>query len=504
MRELAAEIVSPFQIVFDDLVSRFKDVGCIMQTKIMRLDDVKRIYKVDAPGYYPEAVENVKEEKSVPYSISMAEGLKQIVEGGNFYNMGLSGAGDELKDSCIVKEVYVKPSKKYPKGRMIIVAGEELAYAGESPVYYQDGRIWHPFTSWCYNKLPGSAYGLGLAQPLIKIQRRINSIDALLAYNRKTVAVPVWLIPAGTNIPEGSLVGTPGQNIEYDPGQHGHRPDKLAGTPLPAQVIEERQMLLSDGEKISLAGDIRSGQNPAGVNTLGQLQILTEQAEVARSKQIQSWEKFVEQSEQIDLLNLQSCYLIPDEKKNQKYQKYGKDITAFDWATFKGEQIRDNSTVRIERGSTVARSKLLRMDMILKLLPTGVLGDVLNDPYRNKQLLEEFGVSKMFPQDDIDVVYAEKCIEMMLQDQFPPFLDGVHNPDIQLVVLVRFMKSPKYLEYPAKIKALFDKKRSDLVAKLAEASRRMSEQRPVGLIPDERASVPGKPGSGMEDIGATR
>lgn len=468
MRMVDSDIVSPFQVIFDGLPQRWRDVGTLMHTQVRRVDDIKRQFMIDEPCYFPEAAEKLSEEAIVSTSLAYSEGLKNIVDGAGSYSPS-TGNQYDLKDSAIYKEAYVRPSRKHPKGIMACSAGGQLLYFGPSPYFYLQGKFWHPFTSWTWGTMPGSIWGIGLVQQLIKLQRRLNSIDALVAYNRKTMAIGRIFAPSGCGIPEGTFVGIPGQVTTFDETPTGGKPFFENGVALPSQVMQERQMILQDGDRLALAGDIRSGENPSGVNTLGQLQILTEQADLSQAKTVESWEKFIERNETLDLLNFKDCYQVPDETLIETFKRYSKDITENDWKTFTGNQIRDNASVRVEKGSTIARSRILRQQMLMNMIKLGLFPEMFTDPYQRRQILEEFGMSQYEKDANIDVKYAEKAIEMMLAGDYPPVMPEVHNPDIQLPVLMRFMKDPKFLELKPEIKVLFFKRQKELVAALVQA-----------------------------------
>ena len=486
-RVVDTDIISPFQITFDGLPARWRDVGTVMHSQVRRIDEIKAQFQVDAQGYFPDNAEAMEPEEIVSNPMQYSEGLKNIVDGsGSYYPY--AGNSVELKDSAIYKEVYARPSSKYPQGMMICSAANKLLYLGPSPYFYQEGRIWHPFTTWTWGVMPGSIWGISLVQQLIKLQRRINQIDALMAYNRKTMAIPGWFAPSGCGIPEGSFIGVPGQLKTYDETPLGGKPFPHSGQPLSAQVLDERQLCLEDGDKLSLAGDIRSGDNPRGVNTLGQLQILTEQAELSQAKSVESWEKFLERSETLDLLNFKDCYQAPDASMVKDFKKYSKDISKADWESFTGNEIRDNATVRVEKGSTIAKSRILRQQTLMRLIQMGMFPDMFNDPYQHKKFLEEFGMSDMYKDSNIDVKYAEKAIEMMQAGKYPPVLPEIHNADVQLPVLLRFMKDPKYLELEPKIQVLFEQRRKELVAALVAAG-------PV--MPPQDMGMEGQPQDGM-------
>lgn len=467
--DVKPRIVAPFHIIFDGVPSRFDDIGTIMETTVMRVDDVKVMFNRKEKGYYPDQAALVEPEAIGTIPVSLFEGLKNIIPGETSTAL-VSGDGGNLLDSCIVKKVFVRPSEKYPQGQMIVVAGKYTVFADDSPYFYLDGKFWHPYRMWEYSKAPGNIWGIGLGSQLVKIQRRLNSIDALIAYNRKTMAIGIIWSPKGSGVPAGSFVGIPGQVVEYQESLNGKRPEREQGVPLPPQVMQERMQLIDDGNSIAGSADVRSGENPRGVNTVGQLQIMTEQAELSKSKQTESWEQFIQTSEYLDLLNFRSCNLdVTDPKTVEKLRGLGQDVTNFDWTQFKGSVIQENVTVRIEKGSSVNRSRILLQDTALKLAEAMLLPEAVNDPQGRKKFLELFGLSKFFTDNNVDQKYAEKSIEMMIAGKYPPVIEGIHNPDVQIPVLVRFMKDPKYLELPPKTQMLFQRRHEELIALLTKA-----------------------------------
>ncbi len=473
------EIIPPFHIIFDGVPSRFEDIGVIMQASVMRVEDVKKMFNQQAKGYYPENAMKVEASdiKSIP--ISLFEGLKNIVPGETTTPFS-SSAGATYLDSCIVMEAYVKPSEKHPKGLMLVVANNQTVYADDSPYFYLDGKFWHPYTMWSYAKLPGNVWGLGLGPQLTKIQRRINSIDAIITYNRKTMAVPMIWSPNGCGVAAGTFVGQPGQVVNYNESPNGQRPQRDQGIPLPPSVAQERQQLLEDGSAIAMSADLRAGENPRGVNTVGQLQILTEQAELSKSKQTESWERFLATSEYLDLLNFRDCNLdVADPSVIEKLKGFAQEMTKYDWNQFRGSVIQENVSVRVEKGSTVVRSRLFEQETIFKLATANLLPEVLQGgSYERKKFLEKFGLTDLFSDANIDEKYCDKAIEMMLENQYPPVIAGVHNPDVQLPCLLRYMKDPKYLEVPQHIKTLFNQRKDELTALLAQAVQRQNEIAP--------------------------
>jgi hypothetical protein len=133
LRKVCPEIVSPFRLNFDGMPSRFHDINVVMETQVRKIDDLKLQFGLSEPGYFPQHIQYLKSEPVTNNQLSMDDGLKRIVDGGGItpYTSTSSSITD-YSESCVIKEVYVRPSVKYPRGLQIFVAGDMVLYI--SPV----------------------------------------------------------------------------------------------------------------------------------------------------------------------------------------------------------------------------------------------------------------------------------------------------------------------------------------------------------------------------------
>src|SRR3990167_10092782 len=144
---------------------------------------------------------------------------------------------------------------------MVIVANGLTLYAGDNP-YYVDGDddSWNPYVEWRFEVVPGRAWGKSLVDECVPINRRINAIDALIILNRKTMAIPQWLLPEGCGVPNGYINGRPGLNIPYRPvGANGAKPEKVQPSALPNQVYEEREQAVKDLKMLGMTMVVLEG-----------------------------------------------------------------------------------------------------------------------------------------------------------------------------------------------------------------------------------------------------
>ena len=81
------------------------------------------------------------------------------------------------KDCALVIEKYEKPSIKYPNGRLIIIAGNNLIYLGELPYINKvNADRGFPFIRQRCLPVPNSFWGISVIDRCIPIQRSFNAV----------------------------------------------------------------------------------------------------------------------------------------------------------------------------------------------------------------------------------------------------------------------------------------------------------------------------------------
>lgn len=401
-------IIPPFNIAMPQQARSPIEIDWILEYSIQRLDWIKESYQKEGKGYTGQA-KDVTEEKDLSNVLQLEYRLRTLSgrRTGGQYSTGASGYLD-IKNSAVLKEYYQKPSKSYPKGRMVIVANSKTLFAGENP-YYVDGYedSWNPYVEWEFEKVPGRVWGKGLVEELIPLNRRINAIDSLVILNRRTMAIPQWLLPKGCQVPNGYINGRPGLNIEYAPvGANGAKPEKVQGAPLPNQIYTERDQVVEDIKRIGMTQDVLEGTNPQGVKTAYQLEQLLENALASLGATFQRWEKSVEREETKKLLLISKRYKEPREEFGRKMKAINKDLTDVELDMFLGEDLRDNVNVRVETNSSVPKSKAGENAALRDLVQNGIL-DVIANSVNKREFLDKMGIKGFDTQSSPDVKRAQ-------------------------------------------------------------------------------------------------
>lgn len=452
----AVKVIDPFRMVVDPNAVNEQDIAWIMEVSVQRLHWIKENFAKVGSGFTGEGA-NVKSDQNVNTMLEMSQRLKTLSGKGSGPYGGTSSLQTDLKHAAVVKELYVRPTAKHPKGQMIVTCNNKVLYRGDSPYYDGTPESFHPYSIFRWELVPGRFWGKSLLEDLVEPQRRINAIDSLIILNRKTMVSPQKLIPSGSGIPDGQWSGAPGLQLQYRPvGANGAKPEIVPGVALPNQVYQERETTKGEMYQIARTNEILQGIRPTGVGTYSALQLLQDQSYSVLSPQIHRWEKFIEKGETKKLKLIATRYREPRPEFINKLRVMSKDITDVEIANFIGSDLRDNCSVRIEAGSTIPRSNAAKQQQLMDLAQTGVLGDIINNPVNKQKFLERLGVRGFDSDFEADVKRAQWENEMLENGMS----DGIavlpyENHIIHLQIHMNRMKEPSFMKMDPGIQEMF-------------------------------------------------
>lgn len=258
-------VINPFEIYPDNIWhDTVKECKSIIHAKAYTIDEVKEIWGIEVEGSDVNVL-----------TISSTANIGSIGNTSSGYKI----TNRMQKNSVLVIEKWEMPSKKYPKGRLIICTEKELLYIGDLPYTIGDDNApGLPFENQKCIKTPGRFFGKSVIERLIPIQRRYNSIKNRKAefINRVTIGQIVY--------EEGSIDpdfleeegASPGLTIPY---QRGFNPPRyIEFHSLPTEIEVEEQNLLDDFIRISGVSELsKDSHAPVGVKSGIALGILQEQ-----------------------------------------------------------------------------------------------------------------------------------------------------------------------------------------------------------------------------------
>lgn len=252
--------VSPFEIYPEDLSGeKLADQGSIMHVKAVPVSEIFERYGLRVEG------KDIDEFSLVPGSASANDA---------------GGMGSRLrgvrKNSALVLEYYEKSSSVFPYGRLIVVAGDRLAYYGDLP--YENGESGsrtYPFVRQCALTMSGAFFGGSIVDRMIPVQRAFNAVknrkhEFLNRLTMGVLAVEDGSVDTDELLEEGL---PPGKVLVYRQGSAA--PKMLGADSLPAEFEKEEERLLDEFILVSGVSELSSTtQNRTHVTSATGLQLL--------------------------------------------------------------------------------------------------------------------------------------------------------------------------------------------------------------------------------------
>ena len=344
-----------------------------------------------------------------------------------YLNLGHSKA----PDSVIVYETWVKPgaTKMMPQGGVIISIDDILINVYRDGFPYGHGM--YPFTK--FEHIPTATfYADSPIVDLSQLQKEYNGLRSEISEAGRRMAKPQLIAPMGSIVPS-KLTNEPGLVIQYKPGMAPPQPLPLS--PLPQYYLDQQDRVLNDWIDISGEREVSRGDAPPGVTSGTAISYLQEASNQYLTPQFQSIEAGVEKIATQTIELFVQYVDLP-----RKIRTIGAD-GAFDTMLLKGADIASGTDIRIEPGSSYAKSKAAQEARVMDMFSVGII-----DQPTASRLLEVGGVQKimdtmnvaerkaqrenikmkMMTLEDIEMARQQAMQEIMTQ--LPP--EAMQNPEI--------------------------------------------------------------------------
>jgi hypothetical protein len=501
--DVGTDVIEPYRITIDPLAMDLHKARWIMEYSIQPISWIQEVYGKDPeqfPGYTGR-VEEVKEEGSL--SASMDRFYKLKSSSGVKNAMGASGSTtggtNELpSNTAVVKEYYERPSLKYPKGRLIVVANKIPLYVGESPCEGPELGDWHPYSECRWELVPGRFWGKSPIDNAVELQKQVNSIDSVISLTRKTMAIPQKLIPMGSGIDPGQWTGRSGQEIFYRETGTGAVPQTIPGVGVDGSVFQERAQKVQDIQNVTGAIDILKGDRPPGVNAASALNLLYEVGTGKLFPILDRWKMFVEQDQKKQLRLVAKNFKEPRPDFIQMLRSRNTELTEEAISKFIGTDLYDNCNVVIEAGSNIPKLQSAKQALLMEMAQTGSLN--LDLPANRMEFQRQMGVSGFDNDVGPDMKRAEWENDLLdnlvySPDNVPVVIDADMD-DIHIAVHDKRMKEPSFMSLPFEIQqAYLQHKQQHEQAKMMKQQAQMMEQMAMqGGAPQPGGMPGGAPG----------
>ena len=392
------------------------------------------------------------------------------------------------EELVLFREIECRPTPEYTNGRYYAMAGNTVVRKARRMPVKSDGGGWdYSLVHFPHNATPGGFWATGGVDDLISPQNTINEIDQALAINRESLGRPMVLTPAQLTLRRKSLRGQGLLAVEYDArNAGGARPEIRPGTPLPEQVLKERDIQRATAQDASgNPKNVLSGQVPTSKASGVLVDILRDTAEASHTPDVK---RFYRNWAKVQRIRLVVAQEVITEKRMLKVKGEGNQIKI---RGFKGADLRGNTDVRIELDNALSSTQAGRNEIFLRMLETGYFRDDVVPPKLRRELNRRMGVGNMPDEENLHVDKAEKensifafgTVEDLKGVAFPnaPIVDDEGNPvpdpdnpdqpftlfpksydptfrfdnhAIHYTVLLEFIMSPEFTALPPERQAL--------------------------------------------------
>ncbi len=373
-------------------------------------------------GYFRDNIEKVAHKQIQNYALWWWERMTDFVDGPTTSTYG-GNSPENSTEFTSIKVFDRKPNNDWPQGRTIITAGDQLVYDSPKSVGARayDKRwpkIWHPYTLYRGEPIPGSIYARATVTKAIPYIKRINNIDTTMIMYRRTVPIASWILPKGSSPVESLHSGEPGSYITYDP----NRTNRMAPTPVqpppyPVGILQEREMMKRHIDEVMGTEQILRGERPTGAYTAAAMTLLRQQALASRSPVMQAWDEAL-QTTGIALLKETKRNIKTDERYRQRIMLLAREkASQFSIDKFAGNMLGDNLNVKIDTVSMALFSKETRQQRAIEIIQYAPNLGALPTQLQAK-LLDELGWPDVLSPQGDDVARARLLIQLTKDRKF--------------------------------------------------------------------------------------
>jgi hypothetical protein len=315
--------------------------------------------------------------------------------------------------SAVIRENWIKPNKRYPKGVYWVTCNQRTIFQGKFPNYGDDDKpiYEYPATHFRDIVIPGQFWGVATAELAIPLQQDWNRIRSSIIEWTRIMAKGKWVAPTGSALAPTAIDNEHGEVIYFSPTR-GMKPEQARIYPLPNSVLEALQL------------------------NRNSFMDLFAQHETAHSMTFQDFEDRWADFWRHCLMLVQKYYT---NTRTLKITGVGKEPEVLE---FKGADLRGNTDVYVATGTHLPDNRLARQGVIMERFQAGLYGP-MEDPQTGikvRRLLDESIKEDVY--DDVAVDQDAAMVEnryMRLGLQVP--LNEWDNDNIHLQEHLRDVKS---------------------------------------------------------------
>lgn len=433
--DLGFRVISPFQVRVNPDAEDDEDVRVVLIGDPMTMREIRQ--------RWPEAEVVAEDMGNVEQYDRMIAGIAGAV-GDELAAAGRSRSADNDMPKALVIHRYEKQSPDYPKGRYWITCGNVLLEApGELPE-----NQWPPLYHFHDIVMPGSYHASSSLDDAVRINREYNELNGSIKEAQKSAMSGAWITEKGAGVRKNQITTEPHLVIEVNTGFiNGIK--HVARSPVPSDVLNERERVRSDFEMVSGIRRISMGEAPSGVTSGVAFLQLEEADNTDLGPVIEDFEDTV-----ADLWHA-GLKIIRKNYTDERLIRVPGPSRRYLVKAFKGADLEGVHDIIAVPGSASAWSHIARQGVIMELgqkMPQ-LFTDPTTGQFDSQKFLEKLeiaGLDAMTGSHDMDMAEAlreEEAIEEFVPGGELPEVMPWQNHVIHILSHEKVLKGAEFLEW---------------------------------------------------------
>lgn len=374
----------------------------------------------------------------------------------------------------LVKEYWERPCDDYPDGRLIIVAGDQLAYYGKNYM----GEL--PFVKFGWFDIPNSFWEKGIVDDMIPLQKNYNRRRSQIAENANLMANPIWKAPLGAFTQGKEPTNAPAQIVEFNP-VNGMEPKMEQAPSLPQHVFEDMSKSEQEMSDVSGMRQIGPGMLPPGVRAAAALALVNEMDQTLITPIVRNLESAIRQSARMRLKLIKMFYSTPRDIHVAGNNR------SFAVEQFKGADLDGEFDISIQSVSGLPQDKTARFQMLQELAKMGII-----DQMKFLELMELSDVDEVFEDIQEDMNAAQWENDQMKKGKPQPVKD-FENHQIHIYEHNKFRKTLLFKKLPQHVQDEFEQHVHQHQMFQSQSQGGDQSQQPPTQGPPGQPPMPGQP-----------
>ena len=424
------EVVSPFQMLVDpDWTGDLDECPYIIQQSIRTIDWFKNHFK---RGVYVTGTVNQSED------LWLERQFTSIATG---RGRGGLGPTDSQTKWNVYRECWIRPSTKYPNGRVIYLGGDVVLNVTDCPYLKVRGARpdidWHPFVHFKCIPIPGRFWPMDVVGNLHGIQKAINRIISDCLEVQKLTSKPKWMIPQGSMQKNYRITSEAGENLWFN-SAYGP-PFMSKPPPAPAYVFNLLELMMKNLDFVSAQHGPTRGQAPQGVRSGIGLALLQEQDERDINPIASLYEHSMEKVGRKTLLRVAQFW---DQPRLVRIMGQNEEMDAF---FFEGSDVSSSFDVIVKAGSALPKSRAATLAWVKDLVNMGIYLPAMNPSHRRLVMeMLEVGTAEERIEGERQHERFAQIENIQMKRGINPKVEWYHNHDIHLEQHLNFANSDEF------------------------------------------------------------